>query len=420
MQQFAQTCEAVAATTKKTDKVRLVADYFRSRSGDEAALAAIFLSGRAFPAWDERTLQVGGALLWRTVAEISGKSEAIMRAAYRKFGDLGAAAAEVLAEVGSRKSTLSLDDLSALVDELARTPAAAQKGKLLQDFLSRATPVEAKYIIKIIGGDLRIGLKESLVEEAIARAFDENLARVQRANMLLGDIAGTLRLAAAHELSSAQMRLFHPIGFMLASPAADAGEALSYFPRAAVEDKYDGVRAHAHCGGANDRRVRLFSRTLDEISESFPELPPALRAFPEPVILDGEILAWDRHSNQALPFSALQKRLGRKKVPDDLLHDVPVAYVAFDALYSGHTLLIDLPLEERRKKLEQILSSVPDGGFHVAEAMATGNPQGKLLFPAQNDATKDFSRVMLAPAVTASSPEQLDEIFAQARARGNE
>jgi DNA ligase 1 len=420
MHAFAALCEAVAATTKKTEKVRLVGDYFRGRTGGEAALAAIFLSGRAFPAWEERTLQVGGALLWRTVAEISSKSEAALRAAYRKHGDLGAAAADLLAETAPTKSPLSLDDLAALFAQLAQTSAAAQKAKLLQAFLSRAAAVETKYVIKIIGGDLRIGLKESLVEEAIACAYDEPLARVQRANMLLGDIAETQRLAAAHVLDSAQMRLFHPIGFMLASPAADAGEALSYFPRAAVEDKYDGVRAHAHCGGASDPRVRLFSRTLDEISESFPELPPALRAFPEPVILDGEILAWDRHSNQALPFSALQKRLGRKKVPDDLLHDVPAVYVAFDALYSGHTLLIDLPLEERLKKLEQILSSVPDGGFHVAEAMATGHPQGKLVFSAQNDATKDFSRVMLAPAVTASSPEQLDEIFAQARARGNE
>jgi DNA ligase-1 len=420
MQAFAALCEAVAATTKKTEKVRLVGDYFRGRTGGEAALAAIFLCGRAFPAWEERTLQVGGALLWRTVAEISGKSEAALRAAYRKHGDLGAAAADLLAEAAPTRSALSLDNLAALFAQLAQTSAAAQKAKLLQGSLSRATALEAKYVIKIIGGDLRIGLKESLVEEAIARAYDEPLARVQRANMLLGDIAETLRLAVTHVLGTAEMRLFHPIGFMLASPAANAGEALSYFPRPAVEDKYDGVRAHAHCGGASDLRVRLFSRTLDEISESFPELPPALRAFPEPVILDGEILAWDRHANQALPFSALQKRLGRKKVPDDLLHDVPVVYVAFDALYSGHTLLIDLPLEERRKKLEQILSSVPDGGFHVAEAMATGNPQGKLLFSAQNDALQDFARVMLAPAVTPSSPEQLDETFTQARARGNE
>jgi len=210
--------------------------------------------------------------------------------------------------------------------------------------LRRATPAEAKYLIKIIGGDLRIGLRESLVEEAIARAFGEiaetsgegrsaraashrrsaipaeertvgglersdrnsTLAAVQRANMLLGDIGETLRLAARHALHEAQMRLFHPLGFMLASPAQDAEEAFSYFSHAAVEDKYDGIRAQAHIGGRDDPRVRLFSRTLDEISQAFPELPPALRAFPEPVVLDGEILAWNVQASQALPFSELQ------------------------------------------------------------------------------------------------------------------
>ncbi len=180
--------------------------------------------------------------------------------------------------------------------------SAAYKLSLLQKLLRRATALESKYVIKIISGDLRIGLRESLVEEAIAKAFEEKPADVQRANMLLGDIGGTLRLAAEHKLNQAQMRLFHPIGFMLASPAQDAQEALSYFDRAAVEDKYDGIRAQAHIGGKDDPRVRLFSRTLDEISQSFPELPPALRAFPEPLILDGEILAWSTDSAAGAAF----------------------------------------------------------------------------------------------------------------------
>src|SRR5262245_41334228 len=174
MQQLAQTCEAVGATTKKTEKVRMVAEYFLSRPGGEAAVAAVFLSGRAFPAWEERTLQVGGALLWRTVMEISGKSEAALRAAYRKYGDVGSAAADVLAETAPGKGTLSVDDVATLFDELARTSTAVQKAKLLEQLLSRATALEAKYIIKIIGGDLRIGLRESLVEEAIAKGFAEN------------------------------------------------------------------------------------------------------------------------------------------------------------------------------------------------------------------------------------------------------
>ncbi len=420
MQAFAQTADSVAATTKKLEKVRLVAEYFRSRPVEEADQAAVFFSGRAFPAWEERTLQVGGTLLWHTVGEISGKGEAALTAAYRRYGDLGAAAQDLLEHTAPARSSLSVSQLASAFDELARTSTAARKLNLLQDLLRRATAPEAKDVIKIISGDLRIGLRESLVEEAIAKAFDENVKTVQRANMLLGDIRETLRLAAEHKLDQAQMRLFHPIGFMLASPAQDAEEALSYFVRAAVEDKYDGIRAQAHVGGKDDPRVRLFSRTLDEISPAFPELPPALRAFPEPFILDGEILAWSPDTAQALPFSELQKRLGRKKVSEDMLRQVPVVYMAFDVLYAGGELLIEKPLEERRRILEQSFASVPKDGFIVEHGMATENPQGALIFEPAIGTRNGAPRVILAPAVTADSPESLEEIFSGARARGNE
>jgi DNA ligase-1 len=420
MRAFAVLCEAVAAATKKTEKVRLVADYLRSLPVDEAAHAAVFLSGRPFPAWEERTLQVGGALLWRTVAEVSGKSEVSMTAAYRRHGDLGAATADVLAGYAPATSSISLGDLAAIFNELARTSQAAQRARLLSELLRRATPLEAKYIIKIIGRDLRIGLRESLVEEAIAKAFDEKPADVQRANMMLGDISETMRLTAAHSLDRAQMRLFHPIGFMLASPAENAEEAFSYFPLASVEDKYDGIRAQAHCGGKDDPRVRIFSRTLDEISESFPELPPALRAFPQTAILDGEILSWSESLAQALPFSELQKRLGRKRVSAEMVRTAPVVYMVFDVLFTGGVLTIELPLEERRRILEQIFVSVPEGGFNVEHAVATQDSQGKLVFEPAIVTGEGMARVILAPAVTATSAGHLEEIFVQARGRGNE
>jgi len=425
MQSFSTTADAVAATTKKNEKVRLVAEYLLSRPIDEAAQAAVFFSGRAFPAWEERTLQVGGALLWRALAEVSGKPEVALTAAYRRHGDLGSAAQEVLEKdlldhSAPRKSALSPAEVSAVFDQLARTSSAAQKLQLLQDLLRRATAAEAKYLIKIIGGDLRIGLRESLVEEAIARAFGEKPADVQGANMLLGDIGGTLRLAARHALQQAQMRLFHPLGFMLASPAQDAEEAFSYFSHAVVEDKYDGIRAQAHIGGSDDPRVRLFSRTLDEISQSFPELPPALRAFPEPVVLDGEILAWNVQTSQALPFSELQKRLGRKKVSEAMARSVPVVFMAFDVLYAGGSLTIERPLEERRRLLENLFATVPRAGFTVEYALPTENPQGNLVFEPAIAADQGWPRVILAPTLSADSAADLEEIFAAARQRGNE
>jgi ATP-dependent DNA ligase I len=352
------------------------------------------------------------------VAELAGKGEIAVTAAYRKYGDLGSAAMDLLSSNAPRKSTLRAADVAAIFEELARTSGVAPKARLVKDLLSRATALEAKYIIKIVGGDLRIGLRESLVEEAIAQAYGEPLAKVQRANMLRGSIAETLELAASHSLEQASMRLFHPIGFMLASPVADAEQALSYFSRAQLEDKFDGIRAQAHCGGKGDDRVRIFSRTLDEISESFPELPPALAAFPEPVILDGEILAWSPSTGQALPFSALQQRLGRKRVSEELAREVPAIYMAFDVLYAGGELVIDRPLEERRKILERTFASVPERAF--VNSNPAGHRQGKLLFDPAPAESAGLSRVMLAPTSRAGNADELENFFLAARERGNE
>src|ERR1700688_1778389 len=188
MRRLAETCEAIAATTKKLLKTGIVADYLKACSPEEAAVSAVFLSGRAFPAWEETTLQVGGSLLWRVVAELSGKDEAAITAAYRKHGDLGAAAGELLPE--RSQQGVGVLDVSKTFREIAAAHGPAAKSTLVSHLLKRATPLEAKYIVKIITGDLRIGLKESLVEDAIARAYGATLAgllkQVQRANMLLG------------------------------------------------------------------------------------------------------------------------------------------------------------------------------------------------------------------------------------------
>src|SRR5467141_480668 len=353
---FARTCDAIAATTKKLEKAALVAAYLRSSPLGEAAIAAIFLSGRPFPAYEEATLQVGGALLWRVIGELSGKTEHELSEIYRRHGDAGSVAAEALP--ARPESGLALTEVQRVFYDMASARGPAAKASLLRGLLERATPLEAKYIVKIISGDLRIGLKESLVEEAIAQAFQAPLGEVKRANMLLGDIGETLLLASAGKLAEACLRLFHPIDFMLASAVESSEEALSYFQNGSVEDKYDGIRAQAHVGGGE---VRIFSRTRDEITESFPELPMALGGLPKDAILDGEIVAWNSGDAgvqaRALPFSTLQQRLGRKRVSAKLLRDVPVAYLVFDVLYADGELLLDRPLRERARILDNLLAA---------------------------------------------------------------
>ena len=412
---LAETCEAIAATTKKLQKTTIVADYFKSSTPDEAAVSALFLSGRAFPAWEETTLQVGGSLLWRVVAELSGKNEAALTAAYRKHGDLGSVAGEVLAQ-GSEQD-LNVLEVADSFRQIAAARGPAAKTALVRDLLARATGLEAKYIVKIMTGDLRIGLKESLVEEAIAKAYGGTLAgalkEVQRANMLLGDIGETLRLAVEGKLAEAKMRMFHPIGFMLASPIESAQEGSSYFPDATVEDKYDGIRAQAHISGGE---VRFFSRTRDEITDSFPELPGALAGLRQDAILDGEIVAWEE-PGRAQPFSVLQQRLGRKKVSERMLREIPVAYLVFDVLYTDGELLIDRPLRERGRILDDLLAERNLKHRVLGAAQGKAGSQAKLTFGEEESLA---AHIIRAPVFHASSTEQLEELFAAAQARGNE
>jgi len=213
-------------------------------------------------------------------------------------------------------------------------------------------------MVKIITGDLRIGSKESLVEEAIGKAFERPLAEVRRANMMTGDIGETLTLAVENRLSSAMVRLFHPLGFMLAAPVETAEDL---FDKAAddlktsallVEEKYDGIRAQVHKD--KNGKVRIFSRTLDEVTE-FPELVRPIRELPGELIVDGEILAWQ--DTRPLPFTELQKRLGLKQIDLWMQYDVPVKFVAFDLLYQDGELLLDERLADRKRRLDVIFAN---------------------------------------------------------------
>jgi DNA ligase-1 len=404
MRSFAEACERVAATRKKTEKIRILAELFRASPREDAALAAVFLGGRAFPAKEETTLDVGGALLGRAVIAASGADEAALSAAYRRHGDLGAAAYDLFALAGHEGEDRSLAQVEAGLRAIAAARGQAAKLAALGDLFAGAGPLEVKYLVKIITGELRIGLKESLVEEAIAAAFAAPLAAVQRAGMLLGDAGEVLALAADEALDRAKMRLFHAVAPMLATPAESAVSAFEAFPDARVEDKYDGIRAQVHVKGGV---ARMFSRTLDEVTESFPDLVPELARFAGEAILDGEIVAY--REGRALSFAELQKRLGRKKPPKALQREVPVAFIAFDLLYAEGELFLEKPLAERHARLDLLFAS----------RRPTAAPaHGQLALFATEAAPA--GAVLRAPVHAATSAASLEALFDEARARGNE
>ena len=385
LQAFAECADAVAATTKKLEKAALLGAYLETLSDPDLTRAARYFAGHQFASTDARTTNVGGSIISAALSEATGFGSEDLYPRYVRLGDPGELAAEIIKEAKrSFQPTVTLAETESVIARLSETRGIKNKTALLAAVLHRATPLEAKYLVKLLAGDLRIGLREGLVEDAIARVFGQPLADVSYANMLLGDIGETATRARVGDLRNVNMRLFHPIKFMLATPAADLTDVARTMPEEfLIEDKFDGIRAQAHVANG---RVAIYSRTMDEITHRFPELIGPLQALTADVIIDGELVP--ATDEVILPFSELQKRLGRKNVGSQLLTAVPVVLVAYDLLYAEGKVLIDQPLSDRRHLLDQL---VPQSG-------PLRMSQGKLI----RDAAL------------------LDEEFDLARARGNE
>ena len=391
LEQFARTAERVAATTKKLEKARLLGEYFEHLGDDDLARAARYFAGQQFAQSDVRTTNVGGSILSEAMCLATGIAPETLGPRYARWGDAGDVAFEIFAEASPRNlPSLTLGDTEMLLSRLSTTRGKKAKVDVLAGVFMKATALEAKYLVKLLAGDLRIGLREGLVEDAIARAFRQPLPDVSMANMLRGDIGEAAVHARAGALQSVEMRLFHPLKFMLATPASDLADIERTMPgEFYVEDKFDGIRAQAHI---QNGRVAIYSRTLDEISLRFPELHQPLATLPAEAILDGEIIT--ARGDEILPFSDLQKRLGRKVVSEELLATTPVVFVAWDLLYRSGKVLINDPLQSRRAMLEELV----------------GTGRGRA----------NFGTVRLSVAKQFNEVSAIDDEFDAARARGNE
>ncbi|HET9050215.1 MAG TPA: ATP-dependent DNA ligase [Candidatus Dormibacteraeota bacterium] len=383
MRAFSATADAIAATSSKLAKVRALAAYLVALDRDRLSVATRWFAGRPFPASDPRVLQVGGAAMSQVLRELGHVGDEELGAAYRRHADPGDTALDVLSAAGHDAPDIDLLDVERGLDRIATTPGAHARTAAFGDLLARCDPVAARYVVKLVAGDMRIGLREGLVEDAIARAFDRDPALVQRADMLLGDLGECAVLAAADALATAAPRLFAPLRFMLASAAADAAEVVSRMgDEVWVEDKYDGIRCQLH---ATASRVALYSRDLKDVTAQFPEVARSARGVSAELILDGELLAV--RDGHVLGFQELQTRLGRKSPPATLLERVPVALVAWDVLWIDGESLLDVPLRARRARLEAL-------------GLGTG--------------------FRLAHQEHARGAEELEQLFLDARARHNE
>ena len=359
---FATTADMVGATTKRLEKLAILSEYLSPLSDDDLMIACRLMAGQSFPLSDARTLNVGFSVASTVLIELSGVDAEEYGRLVVSLGDMGDVAARIMpASPVEPGESITLQSAAGVFDNIASTRGTGQKALLLRALLARATPLEAKYIVKLVTGDMRMGLKESLVEEALARMASLPVVQVQGVNMLVGDIGETALLVRHGRMSEARMKLFHPLKFMLSTPAettkdilteaTNRGEGAVY-----VEDKYDGVRAQLHVEG---ERVELFSRTLDPVAHRFPEVSGALLALRHDAIFDGEIVAYSQSDGCCLLFSALQKRLGRKTVSEELMAELPVACMVFDILYLDGEVLLDRTLEERKALLSNLVLPYP-------------------------------------------------------------
>jgi DNA ligase-1 len=443
----AKLAEEMAGTSSKLAKRAGIAagiTAVQAEAPNEVGLFCLYLAGLPFAEADARKLNAGGALLQKALLAVSGATADELRVAYRRHGDMGSAAYDLLmsqpthhegAVMNGAQMELTLAEVAEAFAGMATARTTAIRAALVESLLRKATPLEAKYLLKLMLGDMRIGVKESLVEEAIAVSAGVEVADVRHAVMLEADLGRAAERAFAGTLSEARMRLFHPLGFMLASPVETPEEAVERFTakpagdeaqpvEAFLEDKYDGMRAQVHFGAADSPgRVAIYSRNREDITESFPELVEAFAEAGElgtGVILDGEILGWDFATGQALPFAVMGQRIGRKRVGNDIRRQVPVIFMAFDLMFADDRLWLGEPLRERRNCLEALAETLVDRVHSPLELdERAGQAQACLFFEAETPA-EAVPRLLLSPARLVESAEEIDRAYADARARANE
>jgi len=482
---LANLADEMASTASRLQKRAAIAAAIanvQQAGAHDVALFCQYLAGLPFAESDARKLNAGGALLTRAVRTVSGANDAELGVAYRRHGDLGAAAEDLLAERGHVSSGgLTLCDVADAFAAMASAKTTAIRFALVEGLLRRASPVEAKYLLKLMLGDMRIGVKQSLVEEAIASASGADVSSVRHAVMLEADLGDAAVRAFAGTLADARMRLFHPLGFMLASPVDTPEEAIERFTpppikppavkkasrkktmateqkaaledalhndieaamltaesahnsasdltvQAFLEDKFDGMRAQVHCGAQSEPgRVAIYSRNREDITESFPELVEAFSGVAtedgEGLIFDGEILGWDFASGQALPFAVLGQRIGRKRVDNAIRQQVPVIFMAFDLMFAGGALLLHQPLHTRRMRLEAEMERLVDtvrAPLVLSEAAEQNKAPQAVMFADAGKPQQLLPRLMISPARLVENAAQIDRAYADARARANE
>ena len=367
---LAELLEKVEATKKRLEIIGMTADFLKRLDAEEVEPAVSMVLGRAFPKWSQKTLEVSWVTLSGVLQRVTGVDWIVFREAFAGTGDVGAAVKVVFEKTNVKKQavllekTLTIKEVRRLLQVIAGTAGSGsreKKERLITALLSQASPVEAKYMVKIFVGEMRTGLHEGLMEQAVAKAFEAPLVTVQKASMAMGDIGEVAAIAKTkgeEGLSQIGFQVFRPVKLMLAQTADTVSDALTeHGGRTAFEYKYDGARLQIHKRGDE---VRVFSRRLTDATQSLPEVVEAVKANikADAAIVEGEVIAVNE-SGHPIPFQHLMRRFKRVREVRGMAEKIPVKLYLFDVLFLEGESLIALPYLKRRKILAENAGEIP-------------------------------------------------------------
>jgi DNA ligase-1 len=363
--EIAAACRNLGATPKKLKKRDVLAEFYKSCPPAKLAKVVNLSLGRPVP--KEKDMGVAAELIKRIIAEAYGVGEAEVVEKFKETGDLGDAAAVFAEKRGVRSKGLTVDDVHDKLNELPEISGGGsveRKVDLVAGLLKAAAPEEARYIIRTILGDLRIGVAHGIVRDAIAKAFGREAEDVEKVWNIVHDFGRVAEMSKAGKMK-AEMQLFMPLRVQLAEPSPGLKEAFESFKDAAVEQKLDGFRAQIHKSGD---KVMIFSRRLEDVTDQFPDIrewsKEGLKS--KECIVEGEILAVDPKTREPRPFQQLSRRIQRKYDIERMVEEIPVRIDVFDIVYMDGENLMGRSLRERWRELKRVVRE-SQGKFKLIE-----------------------------------------------------
>lgn len=387
---LARTYEKLEKTSAKLEKTRILAELFSNTPTEDLPRVVLLSQSLVYPPYIQMEVGIATQLMTRAISKATGYSVREIEELHKKFGDLGSAAEECAKkrkQLTFFKKKLTIEFVFKTLQELGKiTGEKSQEKKLsiLSSLLLNAEPLEMRYIVRTILGELRIGVAEGIVRDAIAQAFliskgvekTEAGEAVEYAWNILSDFGEVARIAKEEGikgLKRVKPVLGRPIQVMLGLKAESIEEVLKRHPKVVVEFKYDGLRMQCHKKG---EKVWIFTRRLEDITKQFPDVVELIerRIKAKECIIEGEAWPIDRKSGKPLPFQKLSQRIQRKYNIEKMVKEIPVQLNLFDCVYVDGELIIDKPLQERFKILSSIVEEVPRK-LMLAERIFTGNPK---------------------------------------------